>query len=221
MPTFLFSTVLLTFVFVFQEVESMSDTQHFCLRWNNYQSSITSAFESLRDQDDFVDVTLACEGRSLKAHRVVLSACSPYFRELLKVSPNTSSPADSVDLASYSPYYWSLPWRLRQTSPYSPNFSLDEIFDSNLWATGYITCRQKIIQMAACIVFVTENWARDKGNRVHFHTRLIEKNVYCLFTSKTLCRNTRRYMIRGPVIHTGFPIVMWNTYVQDREIFMK
>ncbi|KAL0268437.1 UNVERIFIED_CONTAM: hypothetical protein PYX00_010388 [Menopon gallinae] len=64
-----------------------SDTQHFCLRWNNYQSSITSAFESLRDQDDFVDVTLACDGRSLKAHRVVLSACSSYFRELLKSTP--------------------------------------------------------------------------------------------------------------------------------------
>ncbi|XP_063228315.1 broad-complex core protein isoforms 1/2/3/4/5-like isoform X3 [Bacillus rossius redtenbacheri] len=65
----------------------MADTQHFCLRWNNYQSSITSAFENLRDDEDFVDVTLACDGRSLKAHRVVLSACSPYFRELLKSTP--------------------------------------------------------------------------------------------------------------------------------------
>ncbi|XP_068082491.1 broad-complex core protein isoforms 1/2/3/4/5 isoform X3 [Anabrus simplex] len=65
----------------------MADTQHFCLRWNNYQSSITSAFENLRDDEDFVDVTLACDGKSLKAHRVVLSACSPYFRELLKSTP--------------------------------------------------------------------------------------------------------------------------------------
>ncbi|XP_035895027.1 broad-complex core protein isoforms 1/2/3/4/5 isoform X2 [Anopheles stephensi] len=65
----------------------MVDTQHFCLRWNNYQSSITSAFENLRDDEDFVDVTLACDGRSLKAHRVVLSACSTYFRELLKSTP--------------------------------------------------------------------------------------------------------------------------------------
>ncbi|XP_075237466.1 broad-complex core protein [Lycorma delicatula] len=65
----------------------MGDLQHFCLRWNNYQSSITSAFENLRDDEDFVDVTLACEGKSLKAHRVVLSACSPYFRELLKSTP--------------------------------------------------------------------------------------------------------------------------------------
>ncbi|KAG8321199.1 hypothetical protein J6590_051474 [Homalodisca vitripennis] len=65
----------------------MGDLQHFCLRWNNYQSSITSAFENLRDDEDFVDVTLACDGKSLKAHRVVLSACSPYFRELLKSTP--------------------------------------------------------------------------------------------------------------------------------------
>ncbi|XP_041979345.1 broad-complex core protein isoforms 1/2/3/4/5 isoform X4 [Aricia agestis] len=65
----------------------MVDTQHFCLRWNNYQSSITTAFENLRDDEDFVDVTLACDGKSLKAHRVVLSACSPYFRELLKSTP--------------------------------------------------------------------------------------------------------------------------------------
>ncbi|XP_054087293.1 broad-complex core protein isoform X1 [Zeugodacus cucurbitae] len=64
-----------------------TETQHFCLRWNNYQSSITSAFENLRDDEDFVDVTLACEGRSIKAHRVVLSACSPYFRDLLKSTP--------------------------------------------------------------------------------------------------------------------------------------
>lgn len=65
---------------------TMGDMQHFCLRWNNYQNSITTAFENLRGDEDFIDVTLACDGKTLKAHRVVLSACSPYFRELLKVS---------------------------------------------------------------------------------------------------------------------------------------
>jgi hypothetical protein len=41
----------------------------------------------LRDEEDFVDVTLACDNnRSFTAHKVVLSACSPYFRKLLKVS---------------------------------------------------------------------------------------------------------------------------------------
>ncbi|MPC73057.1 Broad-complex core protein isoforms 1/2/3/4/5 [Portunus trituberculatus] len=59
--------------------------QHFCLRWNNYRTNITAEFETLREGEHFVDVTLACDGQQLKAHKVVLSACSPYFKELLQV----------------------------------------------------------------------------------------------------------------------------------------
>jgi len=66
---------------------AMGSDQHFCLRWNNFHSNIATSFEHLRDHEDFVDVTLACEGKSLKAHKVVLSACSPYFRNLLKQNP--------------------------------------------------------------------------------------------------------------------------------------
>ncbi|XP_011297317.1 uncharacterized protein [Fopius arisanus] len=61
--------------------------QQFCLRWNNFQANITSQFEALRDDEDFVDVTFACDGRRLQAHKVVLSACSPYFKELFKTNP--------------------------------------------------------------------------------------------------------------------------------------
>jgi len=61
--------------------------QQFCLRWNNFQNNIISSFEYLRSEEDFVDVTLACEGKSLKAHKVILSACSQYFRDLLKTTP--------------------------------------------------------------------------------------------------------------------------------------
>lgn len=64
----------------------MADDQLFCLRWNNFQTNFTSQFEALRAEEDFVDVTLACEGMRIKAHKLVLSACSPYFKELLKVS---------------------------------------------------------------------------------------------------------------------------------------
>ncbi|XP_050708671.1 protein abrupt-like isoform X7 [Eriocheir sinensis] len=70
-----------------QHMIAMGSDQHFCLRWNNFHSNIATSFEHLRDHEDFVDVTLACEGRSLKAHKVVLSACSPYFRNLLKQNP--------------------------------------------------------------------------------------------------------------------------------------
>lgn len=47
---------------------------------------MTFSARELREQEEFVDVTLACEGQQVAAHKVVLSACSPYFRSLLKVS---------------------------------------------------------------------------------------------------------------------------------------
>ena len=59
--------------------------QRFSLRWNNYQTQLVTAFESLLDQQDFVDVTIGVEGKKLSAHKMLLSACSPFFRELLKV----------------------------------------------------------------------------------------------------------------------------------------
>lgn len=58
----------------------------FCLKWNNFHNSIVSAFESLQSLEELVDVTLMCEGHNVKAHKVILSACSPYFRNLFKVS---------------------------------------------------------------------------------------------------------------------------------------
>lgn len=66
---------------------SSSGEQQYSLRWNDFHSSILSSFRHLRDEEDFVDVTLACDSRSFTAHKVVLSACSPYFRRLLKANP--------------------------------------------------------------------------------------------------------------------------------------
>ncbi|XP_068081081.1 protein abrupt isoform X2 [Anabrus simplex] len=62
-------------------------TDQFCLRWNNFQVNITSALESLKCDEDLVDVTLTCDGQNVKAHKVILSACSPYFRNLFRENP--------------------------------------------------------------------------------------------------------------------------------------
>ena len=62
----------------------MEDDQQFCLRWNNHQSTLISVFDTLLENEKLVDCTLAAEGRIMKAHKVVLSACSPYFATLLQ-----------------------------------------------------------------------------------------------------------------------------------------
>ncbi|XP_044270630.1 longitudinals lacking protein, isoforms A/B/D/L isoform X3 [Tribolium madens] len=61
----------------------MEDDQQFCLRWNNHQSTLVAVFDTLLENGTLVDCTLAAEGKCLNAHKVVLSACSPFFESLL------------------------------------------------------------------------------------------------------------------------------------------
>ena len=56
----------------------------FSLKWNVHHTETFEAFESLRFKDALVDVSLCCEGHILKAHKLVLSACSPYFERILQ-----------------------------------------------------------------------------------------------------------------------------------------
>ncbi|CAA9993385.1 unnamed protein product [Nesidiocoris tenuis] len=66
---------------------SGSGAPEVCLRWNSYHSNMQAVFPSLLNNEQFVDVTLACEGRSIKCHKVMLSACSSYLEELLSQNP--------------------------------------------------------------------------------------------------------------------------------------
>lgn len=62
----------------------MAAAEKFCLRWNDFESNISVAFRELREEKDFFDVTLACEDSQVSAHKVILSACSPFFRNVLR-----------------------------------------------------------------------------------------------------------------------------------------
>nr|CAD7193852.1 unnamed protein product [Timema douglasi] len=66
---------------------SDTDAEQFSLRWNNFHSNLSSGFHALLQGEDLVDVTLAAGGNFVQAHKIVLSVCSPYFKELFKVNP--------------------------------------------------------------------------------------------------------------------------------------
>ncbi|XP_011057517.1 PREDICTED: zinc finger and BTB domain-containing protein 14-like isoform X1 [Acromyrmex echinatior] len=58
--------------------------QQFCLRWHNFQNTLLSSLPKLLDGGHLTDVTLSAGGRHIHAHRIILSACSYYFKELFK-----------------------------------------------------------------------------------------------------------------------------------------
>ena len=59
------------------------------LEWKNYESISSSSFKKLYDDKFFTDVTLACDGnKKIEAHKVILSACSNFFQEILQGNEN-------------------------------------------------------------------------------------------------------------------------------------
>ena len=59
-------------------------SEKLCLQWNDFKENVTSSIGSLRGDPDFADVTLACEdGKQFEAHKVILAASSPFFKNIL------------------------------------------------------------------------------------------------------------------------------------------
>jgi len=63
----------------------MDSQENFALRWNDFHSNISTMFKHMRSSPDFQDVTLLCgiDSGEIKAHKVILSACSGYFQSVL------------------------------------------------------------------------------------------------------------------------------------------
>jgi len=59
-----------------------------CLRWADFESNISGALRELREDEGFYDVTLACDEDQIQAHKVIISACSPFFRTVLQRNPH-------------------------------------------------------------------------------------------------------------------------------------
>ena len=48
-------------------------SEKFCVKWNDFQENIRASFSSLREDQDFTDVTMVCDdNQTLEAHKVIL-----------------------------------------------------------------------------------------------------------------------------------------------------
>ena len=53
------------------------------LKWDEFKQNISSSVGNFRGDNDLIDVTLACvDGEQMEAHKVILAASSPTFREI-------------------------------------------------------------------------------------------------------------------------------------------
>ena len=59
-------------------------SEKLCLQWNDFIDDINKAFGNLREDLDFTYVTLASDdGHQVEAHKVILAASGPFFKEIL------------------------------------------------------------------------------------------------------------------------------------------
>ena len=64
-------------------------SEKFNLSWNDFENCTRNSFRELINEQDFADVTLVSnDDKQVKAHKVILSSCSPVFKNLLLTNPH-------------------------------------------------------------------------------------------------------------------------------------
>ena len=65
-------------------------SEKFCLKWNDFHSNVSKSFGLFRHEDYLHDVTLVSDDHNkIPAHKLVLSACSEYFKDIFKNNPHS------------------------------------------------------------------------------------------------------------------------------------
>ena len=63
------------------------------LSWNTYSDHLREMMKEMMTSDIYADVTLVCDDKKqLKAHRNILSACSPVFKDILQIDTRNIQP---------------------------------------------------------------------------------------------------------------------------------
>ena len=67
-------------------------TERFCLKWNDFTSNVSNSFSKLRNETKMFDVTLmGNDQKQISAHKLVLSACSEFFKNIFLNSSSSNN----------------------------------------------------------------------------------------------------------------------------------
>ncbi|KAF5288340.1 hypothetical protein FQR65_LT12074 [Abscondita terminalis] len=60
------------------------EDQQFILRWHYHETTLLRNLPQLLDSEVLTDITISADNQLIKAHKVVLASCSPYFLQLFQ-----------------------------------------------------------------------------------------------------------------------------------------
>ena len=69
------------------------DQEKYTLIWHTYPEHLSGMMKDMLTTQDFADVTLVCDDKkSIMAHKNILSACSPVFKDILQLPTQSNHP---------------------------------------------------------------------------------------------------------------------------------
>lgn len=163
----------------------MADDEQFSLCWNNFNTNLSAGFHESLCRGDLVDVSLAAEGHIVKAHRLVLSVCSPFFRKMFTQMPsNTHAIGEFSQLSdweAYSNYFFPFAVFLNNVS----HSALKDLIQ-------FMYCGEVNVKQDALPAFIsTAESLQIKG--------LTDVSTYIKLRTTT---NAKRIVFRAQYIHT-------------------
>ena len=64
------SSTKFSVILIFAFFKITMNMEKFCLRWNDFESNLSTAFKELRNEKEFFDLTLVCDNEQIPAHKV-------------------------------------------------------------------------------------------------------------------------------------------------------
>ncbi|KAG5677168.1 hypothetical protein PVAND_006949 [Polypedilum vanderplanki] len=71
------------------EMNEHHNIDQYLLSWRGFHGNMCKGFHNLQRDGQMVDVTIAAGGKIFKAHKLVLSVCSPYFQKIFIEHPSS------------------------------------------------------------------------------------------------------------------------------------
>ena len=76
----------------------MQHQEKYNLTWHTYSDHLRGMMKEMMTSGDFADVTLVCDDKKkIRAHRNILAACSPVFKDILLIENSSVVYLKGVD----------------------------------------------------------------------------------------------------------------------------